>query len=189
LTGHRVWEPLGPGSGIAYVEAQRGLTDDQVTAVFFGEPLPEPVPNVDLLSLTPGHLGNLLGSSFSAHIVSATLRDLLVRTVPGQLQLVPARLPGRRTADYAILNVLARVACLDLKHSRFQRLPGHPDRLQNISRLALRPIPKGTPPIFHIAEIPAAILVRKDLQEQIMAAGNAVGKFVPTEDYRWGDLP
>jgi hypothetical protein len=180
---HAVWRFLGPGSGYAFAEGRRGLSEEQENTIFFGRRLPEPLPAVEIAYLSDGRTGNLIGSSFSAFVVSPAVRALLEPAAP--VQFVPARLPRRRGSGYAIMNLLAHVPCLDAERSDYDRMPGHPDRLLAVRRLVQREIPADAPALFHMAELPGAILVRADLRAGLEALGGC-GEFVEVEDFRWG---
>jgi hypothetical protein len=180
---HTVWQFLGPGSGYAFAESQRGLSEDQENAIYFGQPLPEPRPDVEIAYLSEGRLGGVIGSSFSALIVSATVRTLLGQRASAQF--IPVRLPRHSGRDYAVLNVLAHVACFDARRSDYDRIPGHPERLMAVRRLVLHAIPATAPPLFHVAELPGAILVRADLRAELEEL-DGVGEFVDVADFTWG---
>jgi len=181
-----VWQFLGPGSGYAFAEGRRGLSDDQENAIYFGQRLPEPLPDVEVGPLSEGRIGHVIGTSFSAFVVSPDVRALLDSAAP--LQFVPVRLPrhgGGREPGYAIMNLLAHVPCLDFERSDYDRMPGHPDRLLGVRRLVLHEIPADAPALFHVAELPGAILVRADLRARLEALDGA-GEFVEIADYTWG---
>lgn len=184
---HAVWQFLGPGSGYAFAEARRGLSDEQENAVYFGERLAEPLPDVTIGPLSEGRIGHVIGTSFSAFVVSPAVRALLDPVAP--VQFVAVRLPRRPGSGhgpgYAIMNLLARVPCLDTERSDYDRMPGHPDRLLGLRRLVLREIPADAPAVFHVAELPGAILVRADLRARLEALDGA-GEFVAVEDFTWG---
>ncbi|HUA27930.1 MAG TPA: hypothetical protein VMC03_03530 [Streptosporangiaceae bacterium] len=179
---HTVWQFLGPGSGDAFAEGRRGLSEDQESAIYRGQRLPEPLPDVEIVYLSEGRIGNLIGSSFSAFVVSPAVRALLDPATP--VQFVPVRL-RRRASGYAIMNLLAHVPCLDTERSDYERMPGHPDRLLAVRRLVLHEIPADAPALFHMAELPGAILVRADLRAGLEAL-DSVGEFVEVEDFTWG---
>jgi hypothetical protein len=181
-----IWQFLGPGSGDAFAEGRRGLTQEQEDAIYFGERLPEPLPDVEIMYLAEGRIGNVIGSSFSAFVVSPAVRALLDPVAP--LQFLPVRLPRhrvRRRSGYAIMNLLAHVPCLDFERSDYDRISGYPDRLEAVRRLVLHEIPADAPALFHVAELPGAILVRADLRAGLEAL-DGVGEFVEVEDYTWG---
>lgn len=181
---HTIWEFLGPGSSDAFAESQRGLSEEHDNAIYLGQPLPEPLPDVGIRYLSKGRIGNVIGSVLSAFIVSAAVRMLLERSAP--VQFIPVQMPRRTARDYAILNVLAHVACLDTEHSDYDRMPGHPERLLAVRRLVLREIPTDAPALFHVAELPAAILIRADLRAALEELDDGVGEFVRIEDFTWG---
>jgi hypothetical protein len=180
---HAVWDSLGPGSGYAFALAWRGLSEEQGNAIFFGQRLPQPLPDVEIGPLSEGRIGNLIGTSSSAFVVSPAVRALLDPVAP--VQFVPVRLPRRRGRGYAIMNLLAHVPCLDTERSDYDRMPGHPDRLLAVRRLVLREIPADAPAAFHMSELPGAILVRDDLRAGLEALDRA-GTFVDVEDFAWG---
>lgn len=180
---YAVWQFLGPGFGDAFAESRRGLSHEQETAIYFGERLPEPLPDIEIGPLSEGRIGHVIGTSFSAFVVSAAVRALLDPVAP--VQFIPVRLPRRRGSGYAIMNLLAHVSCLDFERSDYDRMPGHPDRLLAVRRLILREIPSDAPALFHVAELPGAILVRADLRAGLEALDRA-GAFVDVEDFAWG---
>jgi hypothetical protein len=118
--------------------------------------------------------------------VSPAVQELLDTAAPGKLQFVPVELPHSTGTGYAILNVLAHVPCFDFERSDYDRLPGHADRLIAVRRLVLREIPDDAPAIFHVAELPAAILVGKDLREKLEDLDDGVGEFISVDDFTWG---
>jgi hypothetical protein len=180
---HAIWQFLGPGSGDAFAESRRGLSQVQENAIYFGERLPEPLPDVEIGLLSEGRIGHVIGTSFSAFVVSPAVRALLDPVAP--VQFVAVRLPRRRGSGYAIMNLLAHVPCLDFERSDYDRMPGDPDRLVGLRRLVLHEIPANAPAVFHVAELPGAILVRADLRAGLEALG-AAGEFVEVEDFTWG---
>jgi hypothetical protein len=180
---HAVWQFLGPGSGDAFAESRRGLSDEQENAIYFGQRLPEPLPDVEVRALSEGRVGHVIGTSFSLFVVSPAVHALLDPAAP--VQFVPVRLPRRRGSGYAIMNLLAHVPCLDFERSDYDRMPGYPDRLLAIRQLVLREIPADAPALFHMAELPGAILVRADLRAGLEALDGA-GEFVEVEDFTWG---
>jgi hypothetical protein len=190
---HAVWQFLGPGSGYAFAQGQRGLSDEQENAIYFGQRLREPLPDVEIGPLSEGRLGHVIGTSFSAFVVSPAVAGLLDPV--SAVQFVPVRLPrgpgsgsdtGTGTGTgYAIMNLLAHVPCLDFERSDYDRMPGHPDRLLGVRRLVLRAIPADAPALFHVAELPGAILVRADLRAGLEALDGA-GEFVEVGDFTWG---
>jgi hypothetical protein len=180
---YAVWQFPGPGSGDAFAESRRGLSPEQEDAIYFGERLPEPLPDVETGPLSEGRIGHVIGTSFSAFVVSPAVRALLDPVAP--VQFVPVRLPSRPGSGYAIMNLLAHVPCLDFERSDYDRMPGHPDRLLAVRRLILREIPLAAPALFHVAELPGAILVRADLRARLEALDGA-GEFVEVEDFTWG---
>jgi len=74
---YAVWQFPGPGSGDAFAESRRGLSPEQEDAIYFGERLPEPLPDVETGPLSEGRIGHVIGTSFSALVVSPAVRALL----------------------------------------------------------------------------------------------------------------
>ncbi len=183
-TTHHVWQFLGPGSGHAFAESQRGLSESQQTDIFLGRPLSVPPPEVDVRYLSEGSLGNVIGSSFSAFVVSPAVQELIGAAAPAQF--VAVRLPHDSSAPgYAILNVLAHVDCFDRGRSDWDHVPGRPERVLAVRRLVLRGIPLDAPAIFHVGGLPGVLLVRTDLRAALEGLGG-VGEFVPIAHFRWG---
>jgi hypothetical protein len=181
---HAVWKFTGPGAGYAYAEGQRGLSVAQQNAIFFGEPLPDPLPEAEITALSEGMRGHLIGSSFSAFIVSRPARELLEGRAP--VQFIPARLPRGAAGDYAILNALASVPCFDYHGSEYERLAGDPRQILTVRRLVLRELPRDAPSLFHLAELPGALLVDEALRADLLKLDDGIGELVPVEDFTWG---
>ena len=159
--GYRVWQDLGPGSGVAFAEGQEGLSDEHVTDLYRGRPLAEPFPDVRITYLGDGELGDLVGSAFSTPLVSPAIRAVLERAAPGAVQFVPVELANRPGAGYALLNVVASVPRLT----------------------AGRDVPPDAPPIAKVDAVPGAVFVRDDLREELEGTGGSVGEFLTVDEY------
>jgi hypothetical protein len=184
-SGLRIWQATGPGAAVAWAEAQRGLSEDQIVAIHFGRNLEEPLPEVEITSLSDGRLGNAIGSSFSVLIVSPAARNVLTVGAAQALQFIEVQLPVPGADGYTIVNVVEHVPAFDEARSDVERLPAPPDRIVTVRKLALADVPGDAPPIFHIAEFPGPLVVRDELRARLEALGDA-GEFIPIDDYEVG---
>ena len=185
MTGLAVWQDWMPGDGYAWAIAFDSLSDRDQDAIFFGRRLSEPLPSPTVSELTEGELGDLVGSGASLLIVSPSLRRVLDREAGSATQLIPVEIDGHPDAGYAIVNVLTELDLLDRDRSSCSR--DEDGLLMGVRSLALRPVPADAPPIFRLVEPAGVVVVERELREALEAAATSPGRFVPVEDFRWGD--
>ncbi|MDF0677316.1 MAG: hypothetical protein P0120_23715 [Nitrospira sp.] len=177
-----VWYPQGPERGKAFVTEMGGFSSEQHLRMLRGESL-SPIPKVMIKDVTPGrfldHLGNYLGIL----LVSPVLRRVLEESSGAHLQFIPVGVHGKSDLKYFGVNVLDSVPALDLKRSKVTRLPGA-SGIDRILSFAVRPIPEGAPPIFHVAEDTTLIVVNDELRLRLIAASKHPGVLTPAEKYR-----
>jgi hypothetical protein len=184
---YQVWDAYDPGSGFASVEEMAGLTDEQESAVFFGRTIPEPFSVVSISKLSAGETPDALGTFTASRLVSMRLREPIERSWPQGVQFIPARLPGRREPTYFLLNITSHVACFDRNRSQFKAYEDPPHAIRAVRKMALEPIPQDAPTVFHLAEMPAVILVRDDLRAEMRAVSSSPGTFTPIGQFRFGN--
>jgi hypothetical protein len=184
---YQVWDAYYPGSGFASVEEMTGITDEQENEVFFGTPIPEPLPVVSITRLSEGEMPDALGTFTASRLTSMTLREPIERFCPECIQFVPVRLPGRRDPTYFLLNITSHFACFDRNRSEFKAYEDPPHAIRTVRKLVLKPIPQEAPAVFHLAEIPGVILVRDDLRTEMQAVSSSAGTFTPTAEFTFGN--
>lgn len=183
---YQVWDAYYPGSGFASVEEMSGLTDEQESVIFLGRPLAQPLPGIAIKKLSKGKMPDALGTFTSSRLVSAKLRDVIEKSCPQGIQFIPATLPRQRKPLYFMANIILHVACFDRERSQYQAFADPPYAIRAVKKLILKPIPQDAPPIFHLAEIPAVILVRNDLCRAMQSASSSPGSFTIVDQFTFG---
>jgi hypothetical protein len=183
---YQVWDVYYPGSGFAWVEEIGGLSDEQESNVFFGRPLAPPLPRVAIKRLTKGKLPDVLGAATASRLVSAALRDVIVHVCPEGVQFLPTTSPRKLRITYFMANTTTHLACFDHDRSQYQRFPVAPHTIRAVKKMELKPIPPHAPALFHLAELPAVILVRDELRQAIQSASTSPGTFTPVDQFTSG---
>jgi hypothetical protein len=177
-----VWVPYSTERGRAFVTELRGLGKDGARRLLKGERFSRP-PHLVATQFEPGRFVDNLGAYLEVHLVSPVLAEVLKRFAGEHVQLLPVSIKGRPELKYFADNVLESLALLDPERSKFTKFPGT-DVIERVSRLALRPLPDGAPPIFHLAEHPVLILVNDQLRRTLQAASRYPGVLTPAETWR-----
>jgi hypothetical protein len=180
---HQVWACYFPGSGFAFAEAREGLDYEQISQLLLGERLSEPLPEVTITRLSRGKMADMLGAAWPGFMISPKLRAILEECCGSDTQFIPVRIKRHPKLKYSIVNFLAQVPCLDRSRSDFETFSEPPHAIQTLRKMVLKPIPETAPAIFHIAELPQAVLVRDDLRERMQAVSSSPGRFIRVEDY------
>jgi len=181
---HFIWKGYFPGSGYAFAESQEGLTSEQTIAMRVGTKLPEPLPKVTITRLSEGELPDLLESVWASKVVSAKLKGVLEKNCPKCIQYIPVKLEEYPNLKYWIANVLTSIPCLDREKSKVTTSPQPPHAVRRVSKLVLKPIPGDAPALFHMEELPAAILVSANLRQALESASESAGEFIVVKEYR-----
>lgn len=125
------------------------------------------------------HDGPPVDVSFTAHgepIVAQSIGALIEQMAPGQVQRIPAIIDGA-SADMEpreVLNVLARVACIDLERSYTEVHPDNPNHYRMVANMHLRPESTHGLEVFRVDEWPLAIVVSERVKvalERVRATG------------------
>ncbi len=185
---YRIWESYGPGSGFAFVEDFTGWTDKQEELVFFGKPIKGRLPHLTVTRLRKGRLPDALGTVLYYSFISIKLRNQLENLAKDVLQFLPVHLPSYPDTYYFLPNVISHVSCLDRTRSIYKAFPDPPNAIYYLRKMVLLPIPVESPPIFHMSEIPAVLLVRDDLRKQLQRVASSPGKFINVQKFTIGIL-
>lgn len=181
------WQAYNSGSSYAMAEDIEGWTDEQEDQIFFGKPVPAPLPKVQIKLLSPGRVADVIGTPSATRLVSASLKGVMESFCPDCVQYIPITVPRMATSkDYFIANIVKHTEAMDMIQSVYQTFEDSPDVIYQITNLVLKPLGKDSPPIFHLKEVPAIILVRDDLREGIQQVSRAAGNFIPIDEYRFG---
>ncbi|MGO9935470.1 MAG: hypothetical protein ACLPV8_27175 [Steroidobacteraceae bacterium] len=184
--GHRVWRGYYPGSGFAFAEKVDGWSYEIDGEVLFGRRLPDPLPRLTVTKLSPGELPGTLAMAGSGILVCTRLHAVLSQAVTSEIQSLPASIKRDPQARYALVNLLASVACLDRVRSECEAYEDPPHAIRTLRKMVLTPIAADAPAAFHMAEMPGVILIRDDLREAMQAVSVSAGEFVPVDEYRRG---
>jgi hypothetical protein len=178
-----IWRPYVAGQGFAYAYVVDGFGKGFYRFVVIGEPAPEPFPKITIGRFSEGPIPDALGGPFGCMIVRPNLRELMERECGDGIQLVPVKVRGPTKEPYVIVNVLARVSCLDEERSRLERDPDSPEMIQRVTKLALRPISEDAPEAFHLAELPSVLLVRSRLRARMEDVSRSPGLFRSVDEF------
>jgi hypothetical protein len=177
-----VWVPCSTERGRAFVTELRGLGKDGGRRLLKGERFAR-VPHLVATQFKPGRFVDNLGACIEMHLVSPALADVLTGFADKHMQLLPVSIKGRPDLKYFAVNVLESLALLDCKRSKLSRFAGA-DAIERVSRLALRSLPVGAPPIFHLAEHPVLILVNDEVRRALEAASRHPGALTRSDKWR-----
>jgi hypothetical protein len=183
---YMIWSSYAPGSGFAFVKDFTGWTDKEEQLVFFGKPITGRIPHLTITKLTRARIPDALGTHSYYPFVSMKLRRTLEVLTQSVIQFLPVSLPSYPKKKYFLPNVLIHVACLDRSRSIYESFSTAPYAINYLKKLVLLPVPKSTPPIFHMSEIPTVLLVRDDLCDQMKRASSSPGTFLEVETFTMG---
>jgi hypothetical protein len=181
-----VWQIYVPGEGYTFCEAMDGLTEEYRTALMLGEPLAPPLPTFEVKRLTAGTLGDMLGTGWSAMLLSDRIRACLPDDI---VQFVPVTLPVPSPQAYHLANFLELRKGFDYERSEYELNDGDPLDIERVKSLHLSFDDPDLPPVFRLWELPFVILVQAELRERIEAVSASPGHFIRPEDYSYGYLP
>jgi hypothetical protein len=181
---HFIWQGYFPGSGFAFAEAQKGLSDEQSLGFLVGNKIENPPKSIVITELSEGELPDLLESAWSARMVSAKLKKVLEKNCPDCIQYIPVKLEDHPNAKYWIANVLTSIECVDREKSKLKTFPKPPHTIKGVSKLVLKPIGDDAPALFRIAELTPDMLVSEALRKELEAASSSAGRFTRVQDYR-----
>src|SRR5262249_20684408 len=122
------------------------------------------IPQEVRLFLGPGNSADYIANPLSWPICSTRLVDFLSKRAPKDFQMFDAPLyrssDGNRVTGYRIVNVLQRIACLDLTGSNISFDPDKKDSIFMLYDIAIKQ-DEVDPSVrlFRLAEWPYAIIV------------------------------
>lgn len=99
-----------------------------------------------------------------------------------QLYPLPLHFSDQEVQGYAALNVLGRIACLDLNESQYTEFRGKVFRIQS---LAMRPTDDTWAPVFRAHEYQEVVFVDERVQEALAANSISGLRITPAE--QWND--
>jgi uncharacterized protein DUF1629 len=117
-------------------------------------------------------------AEFQVPIVSRRAGDILESMAPENVQRIPISI-DKSEDDWEILNVLARVECLDRERSKIDYYPNDPlpdedveraGKPRGIRKLVIDPEKVGTHQIFRITDWEVAIIVSESVKDALQSA-------------------
>jgi hypothetical protein len=183
-----VWRIAPTRKGWAEGVNTEGWTTQQTVDVFFGKPLREPLPHVEVTELSRGKLPEVLVGPTSTVFVNRRLHDILKETLGDRVQFLPAKIKGYESDEYWVANITATHAGLDRDKSDYEAYPKPPHAIHTVRKLVLSPAMRDAPPVFHLEEMPDTLIVREDVRDRIETESGSAGTFVPIHEYKRGLL-
>ena len=187
---HWVWvnEPTADDEAMIYgvppVIAAQGLLFNQ------GHLVTQPVPLIEIErdADSQGRLtDNLIAAGVKGLLFSTRLCTLLHALGIDNLQhfpvLVRNPLDGTETHDYALINVVGRITCLDRAKSVLKHPPTDPQHIEFIETLALDAGSIHGQDFFRLGEVPEILIASSRVKEACETARITGVRFYAPEDY------
>jgi hypothetical protein len=172
------------GSGYAFCRESSGLTEAHKTAIMLGRAIEPPLPTLRVAELTPGELGDTIGTAWSSLLVNETIRTQLPESI---IQFIPVALPlPLDTLPYFIANFLELHRGIDYQRSEYELVEGSDHDIDRLKLLHLRFESADLPPVFRLAELPFVTLIHTDLRAKLEAASPSPGVFIAPQEYSFG---
>lgn len=110
--------------------------------------------------------------SFNAFVVSQKMGDILLSIVPDSVELIPLVIDDEPIGEWFILNILDRVNCIDLEHSKvvFKREDGE-QKIRSITYLEILEEKAAGHDIFRLGEFSVQVLVSERVAKGMQASG------------------